>query len=160
MPRQKPGDVAPFESVGFLLSTLGYVVSRGFTEALAPFDLEPRHFAVLRAIGFHEGQPQQAVATRLHIPPSRMVAVVDELEERGLLERRTDAADRRVHTLHLTAAARKTLDDAFQVAVAHERRVSGGLDATERQELLGYLRRIGDALGVQAGKGHPALHDG
>ena len=160
MPARKPDDVTPFESVGFLLSTLGYVVSRGFTEALAPFDLEPRHFAVLRAIGFHEGQPQQAVATRLHIPPSRMVAVVDELEGRGLLERRADPADRRVRTLHLTTAGRKTLQEAFEVAVAHEQKVSGGLTARERAELVGYLRRVGDALGMQAGAGHPALRDG
>lgn len=160
VPKQKPEDATPFESVGFLLSTLGYVVSRGFHEALAPFDLEPRQFAVLRAIGFLEGQPQQAVATRLHIPPSRMVALVDELEQRGLLERRADPGDRRVRTLHLTTKGRKALGDAFEVAVAHEATVSGGLSAAERKELLGYLRRIGEALGVQAGKGHPALRDG
>lgn len=160
MPRPRPEDATPFESVGFLLSTLGYVVSRGFTEALAPFELEPRQFAVLRAIGFLEGQPQQAVANRLHIPPSRMVALVDELEERGFLERRADPGDRRVRTLHLTPAGRKALEEAFQVAVAHEQKVSGGLTAAEREELLGYLRRIGEALDAYPARGHPALRDG
>lgn len=160
MPRPKPEDATPFENVGFLLSTLGYVVSRGFTEALAPFDLEPRQFAVLRAIGFLEGQPQQAVANRLHIPPSRMVALVDELEERGFLERRADPGDRRVRTLHLTPAGRKALEEAFQVAVAHEQKVSGGLTAAEREELLAYLRRIGEALDAYPARGHPALRDG
>ncbi|HET8529260.1 MAG TPA: MarR family transcriptional regulator, partial [Gaiellaceae bacterium] len=160
MRKPKPEDATPFDSVGFLLSTLGYVVSRGFTEALAPFDLEPRQFAVLRAIGFLEGQPQQAVATRLHIPPSRMVALVDELEQRGLLERRADPSDRRVRTLHLTAAGRRTLEDAYEVAVAHEEKVSGGLSDEEREQLLGYLRRLGEALGVQPGRGHPALRSG
>src|SRR5579884_1872367 len=106
MPAQDPGDVEPFASVGFLLSTLGYVVSRGFHEVLAPLDLEPRQFAVLRAVGWGEGQPQQALAHRLHIPPSRMVALVDELEERGLLERRAAPNDRRVRTLHVTTAGR------------------------------------------------------
>jgi DNA-binding MarR family transcriptional regulator len=160
VPRPKPEESTPFESVGFLLSTLGYVVSRGFHEALAPFDLEPRQFAVLRAIGFLEGQPQQAVATRLHIPPSRMVALVDELAERGFLERRADPNDRRVRTLHLTAAGRKALEAAFEVAVAHEQKVSGGLSAAERKELLGYLRRIGEAMDAYPGRGHPALRDG
>lgn len=160
MARAKPEDATPFESVGYLLSTLGYVVSRGFTEALAPLDLEPRQFSVLRAIGFLEGQPQQAVAHRLHIPPSRMVALVDELEARGFLERHADPADRRVRTLHLTAAGRKALEEAFQVAVAHEQKVSGHLGEAERKELLGYLRRIGEAVDAYPGRGHPALRDG
>jgi DNA-binding MarR family transcriptional regulator len=89
-----------------------------------------------------------------------MVALVDELEERGFLERRADPSDRRVRTLHLTPAGRKALEEAFQVAVAHEQKVSGGLTAAEREELLAYLRRIGEALDAYPGRGHPALRDG
>jgi DNA-binding MarR family transcriptional regulator len=157
--RPDPDQTEPFQGIGFLLSTVGYVVSRAFHDLLAPFDLEPRQFAVLRAIGYAEGQPQQALATRLKIPPSRMVALVDELEERGLLERRPDPGDRRVRTLHVTAAGKRLLRDAFAVAVEHERRLAEPLDEREREALLDYLRRVSAALGVEVGGFHPALRE-
>src|SRR5580698_5594651 len=92
----------PFRSVGFMLSTIGYAVSSGFSEILAPLGLEPREFALLRAVSTTEGQSQQAIGERLGIPSSRMVAFVDALEGRGLLERRHNPADRRARALYLT----------------------------------------------------------
>ena len=78
----------PFSGVGFTLSSLGYGVARRFRKTLAPLELEPREFALLRAVSFAEGQSQQTIGERLQIPPSRMVAFVDALEKRSLLERR------------------------------------------------------------------------
>ena len=70
----------PFRGLAFNLSSLGYSVSKGFQETLPPFDLHPREFAVLRAVGLQEGLSQQALGDGLQIPRSRMVAIVDELE--------------------------------------------------------------------------------
>src|ERR1700745_1907190 len=93
---------APFKSVGFTLSTLGFAVAAGFREQLAPLDLEPRDFALLRAVGAAEGLSQQAIGAPLPIPASRMVAFIDSLQERGLLERRAHPTDRRARALYLT----------------------------------------------------------
>src|SRR5262249_61727217 len=71
-----------------MLSTLGHAVSRRFMNALQPLELHPREFAVLRAVMANDGQSQQSLPERLHIPPSRMVAIVDELESRGLIGQR------------------------------------------------------------------------
>src|SRR5438128_84123 len=92
----------PFRAVGFMLSTLGYTVSRAFHRVLAPLGLEPSEFAVMRAVGVDSGRSQQSLASRLHISPSRMVAIVDRLEARGLIERRPQPGDRRVRNLFLT----------------------------------------------------------
>src|SRR5437588_5047089 len=89
-----PRQTALFRSIGFMLSTLGYTVSRRFHDVLVPLELEPSEFAVLRAVGFGQGQSQQALAEGLHISPSHMVAIVDELERRNLVERRAEASDR------------------------------------------------------------------
>src|SRR5256885_17238197 len=97
------------QSVGFTLSSLGYAVSRRFSQTLAPLQLEPREFALLRAVRAAEGQTQQAIAAALRIPASRMVAVVDALERRGLLERRHNPRDRRARELHLTASGDELL---------------------------------------------------
>src|SRR5919201_1390632 len=136
------------DSVGFMLSTLGHAVSRQFIHALKPLELHPREFAVLRAVRANDGQSQQALAERLRIPPSRMVAIVDELESRGLIERRPDPNDRRVRALYVTSRGQTLLDDAFKLVVEHERAISDVLTEDERTELLSLLNRIAAGLGL------------
>src|SRR5919204_5753472 len=106
---RKSNNGQPFRSVGFMLSTLGYAISRRFHQVLEPLELEPSQFAVLRTVGANQGQSQHALADNLHISPSHMVAIVDELERRGLVERRPQPGDRRVRTLHLTSVGEKLL---------------------------------------------------
>lgn len=148
----------PFVGVAFNLSSLGYAVSRGFHAILEPFGLHPREFAVLRAVGFQEGQTQQALGDRLQIPRSRMVSIVDELESRGFLERHPNPADRRVRELFLTAAGRKALDQAFEQAMAFEQQIAAPLNADERERLLDLLERISATLGIGPGA-HTALRE-
>jgi DNA-binding MarR family transcriptional regulator len=152
------GDVEPFRGVAFNLSSLGYAVSKGFKEILEPFELHPREFAVLRAVSIQEGQTQQALGDRLQIPRSRMVSILDDLETRGLLERRPNPSDRRVREIHLTDAGRHVLEEAFQRAVAYEREVTAPLGSDEREQLLDVLERISDSLGIGRGA-HTALRE-
>src|SRR5215831_11976027 len=129
-------------SVGFMLSTIGHAVSRRFHGALAPLELHPRGFAVLRAVKANEGQSQQTLAERLHIPPSRIVAIVDELESRRLVERRPNPNDRRIWTLYVTRRGQTLLDEAFNLVARHERAISDALTEKERVQLLRLLNRI------------------
>jgi DNA-binding MarR family transcriptional regulator len=153
----------PFHSVGFTVSSIGYAVGRRFHQTLAPLDLEPREFALLRAVGFAEGQPQQAIGERLQIPASRMVAFVDALEARGLLERRHNPLDRRTRALHLTEDGRELLGRAFTLAAGLEQDLCAELSAVEREQLLALLQRVGLSLGlphgVHAASLHPALDE-
>jgi DNA-binding MarR family transcriptional regulator len=156
-----PASSVPFHSVGFNLSTIGYTVARRFREILAPIDLEPREFALLRAVAGAEGQSQQAIGERLQIPASRMVAFVDALERRELLQRRHNPEDRRTRALHLTDTGRQLLERAFVLAVAHERDLCADLDESEREHLLALLQRVGARLGLEPGvhaaHGHSVL---
>lgn len=151
----------PFQAVGFVVSSVGYAAARRFKETLAPLDLEPREFALLRALGAAEGDSQQAIAERLMIPPSRMVAHVDELEHRGLVRRRANPTDRRSWSLHLTARGRKLLARALELALALERELCADLSTAERAQLLELLHRVGARAGVRPGAhgahAHPAL---
>src|SRR5215204_7455319 len=88
----------------FLLSQVGFHSSRLWRERMARLDLDPREVVLLRHVAAAEGQSQQALAAAMQIPPSRMVALVDGLEQRGLLERQTVPGDRRVRALHLSRA--------------------------------------------------------
>jgi DNA-binding MarR family transcriptional regulator len=147
------------DSVGYMLSTLGHAISRRFMNALEPLELHPREFAVLRTVKANDGQSQQTLAERLHIPPSRMVGIVDELESRGLIERRPSPDDRRVRALYVTKRGESLLQDAFALATKHEQSISGALTAKERADLLAVLNRIAGHLGLQADV-HSALRDG
>jgi len=141
----------PFRSVGFTLSSLGYAVARGFTGALVPLEIEPRDFALLRALVASQGDSQQAIGERLGIPASRMVGFIDAHEARGLIERRQDPADRRVHALHLTDAGQELLARAFTIAVAYEQELCGDLSSPEREQLLELLQRVSLQLGLAPG---------
>jgi DNA-binding MarR family transcriptional regulator len=158
-----PGPEPSFRSVGFTISTTGYALARRFRELLAPLHLEPREFALLRTVAGSEGVTQQAIAERMRVAPSRMVAFVDSLEDRGLLERRLNPNDRRVRALYLTAAGRDLLGRAFALAVEHEQRLTSDLSPDERQQLLDLLARVGAHVGippeVHAAMGHSALAD-
>jgi DNA-binding MarR family transcriptional regulator len=149
----------PFRSVAFLLSSLGFAVSRNFHRVLEPLELEPGEFALLRAVSASDGEPQNALAERLHISPSWMVAIVDELERRELLERRPHARDRRVRNLHLTAAGKKLLRQAERQAQQLDLQVTAPLSAAELQQLFELLQRVAAGLELQPGAAHAALRE-
>lgn len=142
---------APFRGLGFTLSTLGYAVAAGFAKRLAPLDLEPRDFALIRAIGDEGGASQQAIAERLGIPASRMVAFIDALEQRGLVERRAHPSDRRARALYLTSAGGALLAEAFEAAIAFERGLAADLAPEERERLLKLLGVVTATLGLPTG---------
>lgn len=135
------GDKAP-QNLAFLLSQVGIHASRRFAERLAEVDLQPPHFRVLNLIDAAEGRSQQEIAEAVQAPPSRMVAFVDELERRGLLERRADPKDRRVRALYLTAAGRKALARGRDAARRHEEELTQGMSESEQKQLIELLRKI------------------
>ena len=139
-----------------MLSSLGYAVSRRFHQVLEPLELEPGEFALLRAVAANEGEAQNALAERLHISPSWMVAIVDELEKRELLARKPHARDRRVRNLHLTAAGKKLLKQAEQRAQRFDQQVADPLSQPEILELLELLDRVAAGLELQPGA-HAAM---
>ena len=142
-----------------MLSSLGFAVSRHFHRVLEPLGLEPGEFALLRAVSAGDGEPQNALAERLHISPSWMVAIVDELERRELLERRPHARDRRVRNLHLTAAGKKLLKQAERKAQQFDRQVTDPLSETDVRQLLDLLQRVAAGLELEPGAAHAALRE-
>jgi len=151
-----PGARGPHDGLAFLLSQLGFIASRGFQQALLPLGIEPRHFLLMRHVISEEGRSQQSLGEMLRIPPSRMVALVDQLEERGLLERRANPSDRRARALHATAAGRRLMGKAFQVALEHNARMGEGLSAEERSRLVELLHKVAAHRHLLMGV-HPGL---
>ena len=150
-----PGDHAP-ANLAFLLSQVGIHASRRFAERLEEIDLQPPLFRVMNVVDAAEGLSQQAIGEAIRAPASRMVAIVDELEQRGLIERRPDPGDRRVHALYLTVAGRKLLGRGRRVAQEHEEELTRGMTKGDRDRLVALLRGIVDESGLGPGV-HPGL---
>lgn len=111
---------------------------------------------MLSHLAASEGQSQQALSIALGVHRSAVVALVDDLEDRGLTERRRDPADRRAYMLYLTPRGRKLLADLDRIAQEHEAELLTGLRASERSQLVSLLQRVAESQGLAAGV-HPNL---
>jgi DNA-binding MarR family transcriptional regulator len=141
---------------GFLLAQLGTHRHRRFADRLAPLDLHPRHFGIISHLATSEGQSQQALSRALGLHRSAMVALIDDLEDRGLAQRRRDPVDRRAYALYLTAAGRQLLVELERAADDDETELLTGLDAAERNTLVSLLQRLTESQGLTPGV-HPHL---
>lgn len=139
----------------FLLSQIGAHAAQQFAERLAELELVPAQAGLLRIIARVPGQSQQVVASHLKTAPSRLVALVDGLEKRGLVERRRNADDRRNYALYLTDGGRKIMARLGTVGRRHEDAICAGLDVAEREQLLGLLNRIAETQQLT-----PMVHPG
>lgn len=144
------------DSPAFLLAQVGAHAAMKFAERLGAIDLSPPHAGILRFVSASGGISQQALAGSLRILPSRLVALIDELEQRGMVERRDDAADRRSYALHLTDKGRDAMKVIGRVARDHQEALLSSLDAGERDLLASLLLRVANQQGLQRGV-HPGF---
>jgi MarR family transcriptional regulator, lower aerobic nicotinate degradation pathway regulator len=135
-----PGELTMFP--GYLLARLGDSSRRRFHKALEPEDLHPRDFGVMTMVAAQPGMSQQQLHEKTAIDPSSMVAVIDELEAKGLAERRPDPKDRRARTIFLTERGLQTLKRVRALAGELQRDFFAALSTEERDTLYGLLRKL------------------
>ncbi|HEV2325050.1 MAG TPA: MarR family transcriptional regulator [Terracidiphilus sp.] len=138
-------------TVAFLLSQVGGRSAQLFAELLSPLHFVPSEAGILRLLEHTPGISQQELANRLRMHASRLVAIIDGLEGRGLIARETNAEDRRLYSLRLTPAGRESLAAIGRVARAHEEAMCEGLSETERAQLAGSLGKIAARHGLARG---------
>ncbi|WP_285115345.1 MarR family transcriptional regulator [Leifsonia sp. fls2-241-R2A-40a] len=140
----------------FLVSQLGLQSAQAFTAALAPLGLTPNRYGILVHVAREEGRTQQDLAKALGLHRNSMVTLIDDLEQRGLVERRRHPDDRRAYAIHLTPSARDVVSAASRLADEQEEAMLGRLSADDRAALLAILTRMVDSTGFQPGV-HPGL---
>ena len=110
----------------------------------------------MRLVAAQPGVSQRELAVRIGAFPSRLVVLIDRLEERGLVERRSGVTDRRAHALHLTTRGWNTLSEVGAVARAHDAAICAGLDPQEKEALARALAVIAERAKLVPGV-HPGL---
>jgi DNA-binding MarR family transcriptional regulator len=121
-------------SPGLLLALLGNDAMRRLRAAHDAHDLTPRQFHLLGLLE-HRALGQSALTERIGLDPSIVVGALNPLEERGLVARDRDPADRRRHTVSLTTAGREQLAAAAQAQRAVEDEIFAALSADQREQL-------------------------
>jgi DNA-binding MarR family transcriptional regulator len=147
MSRRLPKRPAPGLDPGALPGLIGYrlrlaqqAVFRDFAASVP--GVSPGRIGMLLLVEANPGVTQSRLALAVGRDRSTMVGVLDQLEARGLIERRR-GADRRTNGLWLTRSGRGLLSRAKRAIAVHEQRVAARLSAAERAKLLELLGRIG-----------------
>lgn len=141
-------DLAPdvpeplLESIAFLVTRVHSRMHREFATTLEPLRIEPRDFGTLVALQAAGPVSQAELARHMGVSGASMVQIVDDLERRGLVERRRLASDRRTQVLHLLPDVPRVLAEAGSLAQEMTATLLGDLSKARTRRLLVLMRRL------------------
>ena len=143
-PNHRLSTVSNDRRLGYLLKHAQQQFSELTATRFAPLGISGREAGVLRAVGRGGDGPasQGEVARRLGVDRTTMVALIDELQGKGLVLRRQDPDDRRKNAVELTDAGRRALEEADRAADEVERAFLAPLTAAEAEQFRRALQAL------------------
>lgn len=143
--RQRPDlDVSPTHTLQ-RITRLSLLQGVSFARVFAPYGISFGEYLVLAALR-RAAPPHRMNPTRLFnsviLSSGAMTNRLDRLEGMGLVERQPDPTDRRGRLVALTDRGRELVDAAVTDHLENEQRLLGALDAGEREQLAGLLRKL------------------
>jgi DNA-binding MarR family transcriptional regulator len=127
-----------------LLNMAGHHLSNRLAAALADVDLTPRMQCVL-VHALEEERTQIQLAALADLDKTTMVSTVDELEKRGLAERRPSATDRRARIIAVTDRGRAAAEEGQRIVDRVHSEALGDLSGADRESFLEALVRLAEA---------------
>lgn len=142
-----PGEI----NFDILPTLIGYHLRRaqitdfnGFLKSTSKLQITPGQFGVALIISANPGLTQSALARAVGIERSTMVAVIDALESRSLVERQPSPVDRRSYALVLSEQGYDLIKKIKPMVAEHENRTAKNLTDDERSQLISLLAKIAD----------------
>ena len=129
-------------SSGFLLARLGLSFKSKAIAQIEHEGFEAHHYSVLAMLGEGVRETQATIANALDLDPSRLVSILDSLEERGLVERQRDPQDRRRHVVRITPAGKQQLQRLRLITKKLEDEFFAPLDADDRAHFHDLLAQL------------------
>ncbi len=130
------------EFIGYNLKRAYMITHADFRRALGDGGFNSRSFSALSLVVQFPNVTQTGLARMLGIERSGLVAIVDDLEQRGLVRRATIPGDRRVQALLPTKAGARAMDEAMDAVRDHEKELFADFTPDERATLIDLLQRI------------------
>lgn len=135
-------ETALSDDISFLLARASALSVAAANAALAPHGLRARSYSVLTMVTEDLRPSQKDLAEFLRLDPSQVVAIVDELEKRGLVERAPDPADRRTKIIVATAAGKHLWAVAADAVRSAEHETHAAISPGERARIAEILRGL------------------
>src|SRR6202167_3727188 len=124
------------QSSGYLLTALGQSFKEQAVARAEQAGFELYDYTLLAILDEGARATQGTIAEAMMLDPSRLVALLDSLEERGLVIRQRDPQDRRRHVVSITEAGRVALEREREVLHELEDEFFAPLDAASRATLF------------------------
>tara|TARA_R110002110_G_scaffold86240_2_gene225078 strand:+ start:758 stop:1231 length:474 start_codon:yes stop_codon:yes gene_type:complete len=143
-PEAKPqrAPTSPHRGFGNHAVRLGELVLARAEAALAPLDLKALAYDTMICILDGHGMSQQDLSRRLGIYAPKMVGLLDDLEKRGLVERKINPSDRRRHELVLTTSGHDILQRAAVIGAALEEELFGGIPDKDKAHFIALVQQL------------------
>jgi DNA-binding MarR family transcriptional regulator len=150
IPETKLGPPGPLpdellDSTLYLLGRLGFAIKSRVMEAFEQEKCSMWEYSVLAMLDEKARETQSAIADALQLDRSQLVGVLDDLEQRGLVERRRDPNDRRRHMVSLTPEGKRQLVHLRAIVKRIEEMFLAPLDEASRKALHEALLKVAGA---------------
>ena len=142
-PSARPGEPeALLASTGFLLARVGAESRRCFARALAASGIALSHYSLLMTLAAAQCVSQRELGSQTSIDPRNLVALLDQLEQQGLVKRAARPGDRRVRSVSLSAKGRARMRRLARAGARVEREFLAALTPSEQATLRALLRKL------------------
>ena len=138
----------PVSTAGFLLSKIGKEATERFAIKITPLSMRPKHCGLLNAVAAFPPMSQQELGRALHLVPSAIVTIIDDLIALHALRRVADPNDRRRYTIEITRQGHSLLTKVTKLAQEVDAELVVDLSETERDALYRALGKIAAVLNL------------
>lgn len=134
------------DRLGFLIHDVQRLMRKRFEARASDVGLSAAQWRLMARVAKEEGVAQARLAELLEIEPISVSRLIDRMEEGGWIERRQDAADRRVRTIHPTPKAREVYASVKAMAVEVYEESLKGVPSETRRGLIAGLNAMVENL--------------
>ncbi len=134
------------DTIGFNLFVTHIRLKAGLARAMRPYDITPEQFAILSLLQGHNGLQQREIADLLAKDRPNITRILERMQKKRLIERKTDSIDRRAVRVYLTKTGIKIYPELEQIAIEYRNQAYAGLNRTEQKQLREMLQLISENL--------------
>jgi len=139
-----------------LIAQLARGMRRRIEQAIEPLGLRPRELHALQHLRERGPSPQQTLVELLGIDATNLVAILNSLDNAGLIERHRDRTDRRRAIIELSPGGQRLLADLDRALLEIDDEVFAPLTLTERQTLNALLAETVEHIATDCAQPHEA----